>query len=55
LASQLGIVGRTPSAADAAGLGGIVGFSEGIPFKALVYRSMRAVTFQILGNNPLIE
>jgi hypothetical protein len=55
LASQLGIVGRTLSSADAAGLGGIAGFSEAIPFKT-ARRSVkaRAVTFQMLGKNPHI-
>ena len=52
-ASQLGIVGRTlSSAADAAGLGGIAGFSEAIPFKtARLSVKARAVTFQMLGKN----
>ena len=52
LASQLGIVGRTlSSAADAAGLGGIAGFSA-IPFKtARQSIKARAVTFQMLGKN----
>jgi hypothetical protein len=53
LASQLGIVGRTlSSAADAAGLGGIAGFCEAIPFKtARLSVKARAVTFQMLGKN----
>ena len=62
LASQLGMVGRTlSSAAGAAGLGGIAGFSEGnsLQVRASIGQA-RAVTFQMLGKNrhipePVVE
>ena len=53
LASQLGIVGRTlSSAADAAGLGGMLDLAKAISFKtARLSVKARAVTFQIPEKN----
>ena len=57
LSSQLEMVGCTlTSAAGAAGLGGIAGFNEAIPFKtARLSVKASVVTFKTLGKNRHIR